>query len=1125
MFSLVNFVSWLSEVLSSNLQENEVDNITESVEITGETSPLAENQMIEHALTAGMVDSNYEQEQYWNDPSLGNDLVLDCLRTSDSEDWDAEIDSMSSEAMSCPPSECSQQNFGHDPKTKLSDMNGALSQDLREFHLHDSDSEKTQYFDGECFPKASTQKELNVHSSNETSLSVQNCHYKEHKKTIACNFYATKSNPHSEHKVNLKVNPHHRSYDSSIVRCDEGLPNQPQIAEPQNENSKQQFVKDILTNFQDSIPHDITNDSSFSNSNQTFNYENMFHWDFMEKLTHLEAAFTQEEKPTFLDTLKQTLDCTPPYSFLLYLIENYCSNVLEGKKSLAHVVLTEFDKWQSEGLFNNISPVEMEKDRALWIVTTRKLYLFDLCSKVFKLDSKGNEYLQRHVYYLLQSRKKYKEAVTIARKLNLQPCFQPMEILFPLVILNKVQLAESYIANCPWQQRAFVSMLDKLCVMSDEQLDDLTSEIIPSKPSSNKVTQASLTKLGERIVKKFTLNPEDFPALFKAKNVKGLCYLLHQRQKDKGGSSKKWDDLIERCVGSNSSLQQSLVELLTEFGDQEEAKRWERYYQLSSIQDCYQTSEKAESKQEDWEDEIKVNEEECSRYSSTVQLGNEPDLLEKSLSQQYRPSVKYLSLDISMDDIYFVDDIESLRSCQRAVSKPGVTIGFDAEWKPQMCQAGLAQRLSIVQLSLRDRVFILDVIALAEHVPESLLLAFGNAVFSNENVLKLGYGVESDFKALVTTIPVLEKSIKKMKRFVDLCTLSQQLLEMPAIKKRVESTTQSLTSFGHLSEKGLSLLVQQCLGLPLDKTYQLSDWEQRPLLTKQVEYAALDARCLIDVFDVLKKWMRDENIVVNLDECNPRLPWLFPKRSRRKQGKIVKHPKPGTSSVELERLNEPAMKGCPKSPRGFRVVVDNMLQGLGRYLRCCGVDVIMLANQDDHDKAAKIARRDNRVILTTGTPYYTLRSQVPLGHCMCVPAGGAKEQVLAVFKHFNIQVNASDIFSRCQVCNGNEYIKVGSVLMRQAYINYYDSSHEGRRDNVENNKPSSHQALPSPLDVETLTLCSGVKLKIEALPEAMLDKIELFYCCAACGKIFWEGGHFSRICAQFSDVLNNPGTM
>ena len=34
---------------------------------------------------------------------------------------------------------------------------------------------------------------------------------------------------------------------------------------------------------------------------------------------------------------------------------------------------------------------------------------------------------------------------------------------------------------------------------------------------------------------------------------------------------------------------------------------------------------------------------------------------------------------------------------------------------------------------------------------------------------------------------------------------------------------------------------------------------------------------------------------------------------------------------------------------------------------------------------------------------------------MCVPAGSAKEQVTAVFKHFNISVSTSDIFTRCQV--------------------------------------------------------------------------------------------------------------
>ena len=43
-----------------------------------------------------------------------------------------------------------------------------------------------------------------------------------------------------------------------------------------------------------------------------------------------------------------------------------------------------------------------------------------------------------------------------------------------------------------------------------------------------------------------------------------------------------------------------------------------------------------------------------------------------------------------------------------------------------------------------------------------------------------------------------------------------------------------------VSPKGLSLLVQRCLGRPLDKTQQLSDWERRPLRREQVLYAGED---------------------------------------------------------------------------------------------------------------------------------------------------------------------------------------------------------------------------------------------------------------------------------------------
>lgn len=38
-------------------------------------------------------------------------------------------------------------------------------------------------------------------------------------------------------------------------------------------------------------------------------------------------------------------------------------------------------------------------------------------------------------------------------------------------------------------------------------------------------------------------------------------------------------------------------------------------------------------------------------------------------------------------------------------------------------------------------------------------------------------------------------------------------------------------------ERGLSELVFLCLGMPLDKTYQISDWERRPLSEDQLTYA------------------------------------------------------------------------------------------------------------------------------------------------------------------------------------------------------------------------------------------------------------------------------------------------
>ncbi|MEQ2165423.1 Exonuclease mut-7 [Goodea atripinnis] len=93
-----------------------------------------------------------------------------------------------------------------------------------------------------------------------------------------------------------------------------------------------------------------------------------------------------------------------------------------------------------------------------------------------------------------------------------------------------------------------------------------------------------------------------------------------------------------------------------------------------------------------------------------------------------------------------------------------------------------------------------------------------------------------------------------------------------------------------------------------------------------------------------------------------------------------------------------------------------MLQGLGRYLRCLGVDVVMLENTDDHRVAAKLAQAEGRVILTCGQPFQTLRSQVGEGCCLSLDCSEkARDQAIRVLRHFNVQPTPSDIFSRCQV--------------------------------------------------------------------------------------------------------------
>ena len=62
---------------------------------------------------------------------------------------------------------------------------------------------------------------------------------------------------------------------------------------------------------------------------------------------------------------------------------------------------------------------------------------------------------------------------------------------------------------------------------------------------------------------------------------------------------------------------------------------------------------------------------------------------------------------------------------------------------------------------------------------------------------------------------------------------------LPIASSHGDTTAGCEASVGYSEATGLGLLVERCLGKPLDKSQQLSDWERRPLKESQIRYAGV----------------------------------------------------------------------------------------------------------------------------------------------------------------------------------------------------------------------------------------------------------------------------------------------
>lgn len=135
----------------------------------------------------------------------------------------------------------------------------------------------------------------------------------------------------------------------------------------------------------------------------------------------------------------------------------------------------------------------------------------------------------------------------------------------------------------------------------------------------------------------------------------------------------------------------------------------------------------------------------------------------------------------------------------------------------------------------------------------------------------------------------------------------------------------------------------------------------------------------------------------------------------------------------------------------------------------------------------------------------------------------ALEEIVNFFK---INIRRQDVFSRCMICNCDEFVLASKLdMIRLKYFNKLLPD-ELRRffndpESYSNANISEYKSFRSWRRFHGQYMTKyGTPIDVSFLGDGTLKMFQTFYICEFCAKIYWDGSHYNNSGSRFEQLFN-----